>query len=745
MIAYGPAGEVVELTDRIDSDGKLSWRVPDGDGNWTVYTLAMRLTGERVKRPGPGGEGLNINPYIRRSVNSFLESFGTRIDKLPAQGLRATFHDSFEYEGSWCDDFLTQFRRRRGYPLEHHLPALDGKGESEEVARVKSDYRETISDLVLSELIEPWAAWAHSRRQVARNQAHGSPGNWLDLYAAADIPETESFGRLEGGDGHLLMFKFASSAAHVAGRQLVSSETATWLDEHFTETLAKVKQIIDRQFLAGVNHTIYHGTAYSPADAAWPGWLFYASSQLNPQNPIWRDFPALNRYVARCQSLLQAGTPDNDVLVYWPLHDFWHNSRGMREAIRVHNADRWFHGTQLGARPSGWMQKDLRSIMCLIGCCRRAKWRTGRIVAPGSSYSAILVPHAKYMPAATLEKLRSLAEGGGTIIFWEDLPTSPPGLTNEQHEREFDEARSAMTKALARTNFDEAVSEPLGSGRVIAGKNLEDVFGSAGVRRESFRKEAGIQFIRRRLPDGLCYFLYNNGEQPFDDWITFSHRFGSVALMDPMTGEIGMATSKDGQQIRLQLAPAQSMIVRMFDAEISGIAWHYLSPAADAMPIEGGWNIEFIAGGPTLPTAVSRRDLVSWTTFDPPNTEAFAGTAAYSVKFDRPPQETDRYLLDLGDVRDSARVILNGQEIATLINSPYRVAIGPLRPEGNELRVEVSNVPANRIRDLDRRGFRWRIFHDINLVNINYRPFDASNWPLRDAGLLGRVTLQPLQ
>jgi hypothetical protein len=29
-------------------------------------------------------------------------------------------------------------------------------------------------------------------------------------------------------------------------------------------------------------------------------------------------------------------------------------------------------------------------------------------------------------------------------------------------------------------------------------------------------------------------------------------------------------------------------------------------------------------------------------------------------------------------------------------------------------------------------------------VNINYRPFDASNWPLTDSGLLGPVILTPV-
>ena len=77
------------------------------------------------------------------------------------------------------------------------------------------------------------------------------------------------------------------------------------------------------RFVAGVNHVFYHGTCYSPDEASWPGWLFYASFEMNPRNSIWRDVPTLNAYVARCQSVLQSGRPDNDILLYWPIHDFW--------------------------------------------------------------------------------------------------------------------------------------------------------------------------------------------------------------------------------------------------------------------------------------------------------------------------------------------------------------------------------------------------------------------------------------
>jgi hypothetical protein len=102
------------------------------------------------------------------------------------------------------------------------------------------------------------------------------------------------------------------------------------------------------------------------------------------------------------------------------------------------------------------------------------------------------------------------------------------------------------------------------------------------------------------------------------------------------------------------------------------------------------------------------------------------------------------WALDLGDVRDSARVRLNGEDIITAWSVPFVVQLGSrVKPGRNVLELEVTNLAANRIRDMDRRGVPWKIMRDINIVDINYRPFDASNWPLTDSGLLGPVTIAP--
>ncbi|TWT88611.1 hypothetical protein Mal64_20960 [Pseudobythopirellula maris] len=726
VVAYGADGKTIDLTDRLSDEGVLEWTVPAG-GSWRVAAVGMRLSGERVKRAGPGGSGLNINPYSRRSVENFLAAFGESVDKLPEGKIRASFHDSYEYNGSWSDDFLQEFQERRGYPLEQHLLELSGESDDlDAVARVRCDYRETMSDLVRDALIKPWIEWSHSKGQLARNQAHGSPGNWLDLYAMADIPETESFGRLEGGDGRPALFRFASSAAHLAGRRLVSSETATWLAEHFTVDLGQVKEIVDRQLISGINHIIYHGTAYSPEDASWPGWVFYASTQLNPQNPLWRDFPALNKYVGRCQSLLQAGEPDNDLLVYWPVHDAWStgaenaHAGNLRMPLTVHNAHVWLFKKPIG-KASEWLDAngyayDFVSDALLEGC--RAE--EGEIVAAGGSYQAVLVPHAELMPTATLNKLAKLSAAGCKVLFLEAKPTSPPGFMPTGEQEVFDAVLAKLSDAP--TSAD-----------------LASLLGDAGVRREPFVAGSGLQFVRRELADGPCYFLANQGEEAFDGAIELSSPCESAVLMDPVTGEIGAAKIASGQ-VAVQLEPGETAFVRPGAA--CDEDWVYRDAEQAPEPIDGEWRVEFAAGGPALPDSYTTATLDSWTG-QGGDAERFAGTAAYTTTFDAPAGE-ETFDLDLGEVADSARLVLNGEDLGVRFASPFRWRVAGLKPTGNELRVEVTNVASNRVRDLDRRGVEWRIFKDINFVTINYKPFDASDWPVRDAGLLGPVTLTPI-
>jgi hypothetical protein len=739
LTAIGDQGQSVDLLGRLAADGHIDWTAPDG--SWRVYAVAQQPT-SRVKRAAPGGEGYMLNPLYDEALRHYLERFEQAFAEYDGLKPRAMYHDSFEYRVNWSPNLLDQFSRRRGYRLQEELPSLFGKETTDRVARVKSDYRETMSDMLIEDSLPLWTAWCREHGFLTRNQAHGSPGNLLDLYELADIPETEMFNK----DRRPVVAKFASSAAHVTGRNLVASESGTWLMEHFTETLAEIKYLLDDLFLAGVNHVIFHGTCYSPDEVAWPGWLFYASTEMNPRNPVWRDVPALASYITRCQSVLQAGRPDNDVLVYWPIYDNWHDPAGLQMNFSVHGAG-WCIDKPIGQLAQRLYQRGFAFDYISDRQLRNARTDGDAVLVPGGTYRAVVVPACDRMPIDTLQQLLSLAEKGATVIFESHLPSDVPGLHDLEHrQRRLRELLDSLTPAESAPGLQVAKR---GSGRVLIGE-CEPALGAAGVVRETLTDTAGLLCVRRALDEGRYYFLANRGGQPLDGWIPLSCAAESVVAMNPLTGQIGRAeirgASENRIEVRLQLQPGESVILRTGPQQVPAEpTWHCWRNAGQPTEITGIWQLQFTAGGPELPPPVTVQQLISWTDLPGAEMQRFAGTARYSIEFRRPASGTDTWFLHLGRVCQSARVRLNGRDLGTVICPPFRLPATGLKPEGNTLEVEVTNVAANRIRFLDQEKIPWRNFHDINLVNMDYKPFDASTWPLTPSGLLGPVTLEPVE
>jgi hypothetical protein len=261
--------------------------------------------------------------------------------------------------------------------------------------------------------------------------------------------------------------------------------------------------------------------------------------------------------------------------------------------------------------------------------------------------------------------------------------------------------------------------------------------------------QTGLMCIRRKVADGEYYFIANRGDKRIDGWIPIASETRSAVLMNPLNGETGVAASRatgtDSAEIYLQLEPGESVIARILaHRTVQGAKWNDWKTDGDSVELKGTWSVKFVKGGPELPAPFTTGQLASWTKLGDTNAQRFAGSAVYTLKFDAPAKTSDHYRLDLGKVCQSARVRLNGRDLGTLITPPFCIEVENLKPKENVLEVEVTNVSANRIRDLDRRGVNWKYFHDINFVDINYHRFDASNWPLTDSGLLGPVTLTPL-
>lgn len=756
--------EAARLGLRVDMATGTGWPfggagVSAADGSSSLVLLEGKLTGKptvmKVKRAAPGAEGLALDPYstaaLDRYLRPFSKAFAGPARPSSSEGLRAQFHDSFEYyNASWTAALPDAFQKMHGYDIQSYAAAFGGEPspplDDDTLSRVKGDYRRTLAKLHL-DYVNAWVKWAHEEEFQARNQAHGAPGNLLDLYGAADIPETESFGLTElpivglRGDPvgvsidpdppWVTIGRFASSAAHVMGRPLTSSETLTWLRENYRESPAAAKPQLDRLFAAGINHIFYHGTVYSPADAEWPGWFFYASTQLTPSNPLWEDFGAMHAYVTRVQSVLQAGAPDNDILLYWPFDDMVDHSAGLMEQYGVHE-NKWLTESSAGRMAAKLQQAGYAFDFVSDAQLMRLKVAGRTFIAPGGGrYRAIVVPGTRRMAVETLTQLRELAKRTGRVII-ESLPQDVPGHSRlEARRTEFRGLATAPALKLA-----------------VAGDDVVTALMKHNVPQEQAAL-AGLVHIRRARKDGFDYFFANLTAKAFDGWLPLGTSGESAMILDPLTGRAGAATVKrEGgtSQVYLQIASGESTLVRTNRAKASQTAqpWRYTKPGAEGIALQGEWSLEFIKGGPVLPAPARMKTLSSWTSLDDAEAKRFAGTARYRVEFDAPARQADAWDLDLGDVRETARVTLNGKRLATAWSLPFKVRLEGLKARGNVLEIEVTNLPANRIRDLDMRKVPWKNMRDINLVSVKYRPFDAAAWEVEPAGLLGPVTLVPL-
>jgi hypothetical protein len=380
----------------------------------------------------------------------------------------------------------------------------------------------------------------------------------------------------------------------------------------------------------------------------------------------------------------------------------------------------------------------------------------------GNPYRAIVIPPCKYMPVDTLRRLVDLARAGATVIFAGDVPNDVPGFANLDARRA--ELRSLIAQILTSggsENPQVAKRAKVGEGTIFlrpnpdspAALSLSYLLGAAGIARESMADD-GILCIRRARDGGTDYFLVNTGVNPIEKWVRLSRPASSAVLLDPLVADrMGVAATRPqshGISVFLQMQPGQSYILRTYSGSApSGPAWHYLRPAAElARTLGGDWNVHFVEGGPVLPRDFRTFHLGTWTVGDDPEAKRFAGTACYSLKFVVPPgaRDAQEWRLDLGRVDESARVRVNGQSVATLWSAPFEVEIGRfLQPGENFLEIEVTNVAANRIRDLDIRHVNWKSFYEINFVNRDYHPFDASTWPIRESGLIGPVILTPME
>lgn len=675
-----------------------------------VIALYESRTRQMVKRAAPGGEGYVIDHFDSTAVAHYLAHIDSAFTASGTPFPHTFFNDSYEvYGANWTPTLLTEFENMHGYKLQDKFPEfLDGD------AIVVSDYRETLGEMLLHNFTKQWTAWAHKHGAITRNQAHGSPANLIDCYAAVDIPEIEGFGLTDFGIkvlrkdpgktrpnfSDLSMLKYAPSAAHITGKKYTSSETFTWLTEHFRTSLSQMKPDMDLMFCAGVNHMFFHGTAYSPKNDPWPGWKFYASIDMSPTNSIWRDAPELMKYITHCQTYLQWGQPDNDFLVYLPVRDMWRtNTKKWLMMFDIHSMAKKapeFIKCILDIDKAGF-DCDYISDQYLRSCT----YKNGMIeTAAGTRYKALVIPGNNIMPSDVIQHISQLKAQGAKII------------------------KGDNTEAMAKA------ANP-----------------------EMMRKLYGLKLIRRSNKYGHHYFIANLTDHDIKAQVPIATGENAALWYNPMNGSYHAAVINDRGELAINLKSGESRI--LLSAQKESAPWlqdkQLRMAKTEPQTIDKGesidltantWKLSFTEEAPKVEETFSLKGLKTWESLSD-KAQVTMGTGVYETTFELSKEQAKKqWSIDLGDVRESARVYINGHYIGCAWAVPYILHCKDALSKGkNTIRIEVTNLPANRIAALDREGVKWRKMKEINVVDINYKKTTYDKWEPVPSGLNSTVKL----
>jgi len=760
--------KIVDLTDRLQSDGRIKWDVPSG--NWTIMRFGRRNNGATT-RPAPmPGFGFECDKLDAQAFDAhFDEYIGKLLDKVGRRaksgGWTMLHIDSWEMGSqNWTGRFREEFRKRRGYDLLKYLPTYTGRivGSLEKSERFLWDMRLTAQELVLEN---------HAGRLKELGRKYGlklsiepydmNPTSDLVLGGIADVPMCEFWSQGYGFDSSFSCFE-ATSIGHTLGRSVVAAESFTADHrEAWKQYPAVMKNQGDWAFCTGINRLVYHTFAHKPFGRR-PGMAMGPYGVHWDRGQTWWPMAAAyHRYITRCQYILRQGQTVADVCYLIP-EGAPHVFRPPASALDGKGCIRDRRGYNFdGCAPDALL--NLASV------------DNGRVIFPGGAgYQLLVLPSFDTMAPKLLRKIKTLIESGATVVG-EPPKKSPSLMDYPKCDREVAE----LSAYIWGTNEipDTIVKRKVGEGQVVWGGKLRvdhsvvnkqksseqanhfaelypDYDSTAGLLAEmglkpDFEADGSIRYTHRRAGEMDIYFVANRTAEIVETDCTFRVAGRQVKLWDPLTGAIRNLPEykENGKRtiIPMRFEPYQSFFI-VFKKEASrknpkSEKNENFPQVIPIVELEGPWEVSF---DPTMggPEQVSFPTLTDWSKHSEPGIRYYSGLATYRKDFNLTEGldlDKDRIMLELGEVHSMARIKLNGTDLGVLWCAPWRVDINDaLRKKGNRLEIEVANLWPNRLigdkTPSQKQKFTW----------TTYNPYTADS-PLLPSGLLGPVKISRLK
>jgi alpha-L-rhamnosidase len=733
------ADSVQELTDIKDGVVRLT-SIPDGTHE-ALFFISSR-TGMQVKRPAVGGEGFVLDHLNRAATDAYLKNVGDRL--MSAFGRNkpyAIFCDSLEvYNQDWSSDFLEEFQRRRGYDLKPHLPWLvDDFGRGTKALR--RDWGKTLTELLNERFLAPMQEWSKRNGVLFRIQDYGVPSAALSSNAFADISEGE------GAQWKVVRAaRWASSANHIYGRNITSSETWTWLHSpSLRATPLDIKAEADIHFLQGINQLIGHGWPYTPPSVEYPGWRFYAAAVFNEKNPWWIVMPDVAKYLQRVSFMMRAGEPANDVAVYLPNDDGWAEmSPGnphLIEVLREHVGPDLLPAIFAAGYNVDFFDDDsFRQV---------GKIENGALVFGKNKYRVIILPNVETIPVDTYRKFQEFARANGVLIATKRTPSQAPGFraTSEDHQQIAGITKGLFESTTPVAHLVQREYEDLG--RTLNRLTEPDVEFPLG--------SSDVAFVHRRTEDAEIYFIVNTSNNARSVNAKFRVTRLRPEWWNPFDGSVRTAVKEwdglESESVRIDLEPYGSRLLVFSKRSLTSSGSESL---AETSPIDlsSRWRVSIGTAPPS-----QWEKLRSWTADEA--TRYFSGVATYEKDVMIPAallQQSSSLRLDFGlgipltpqslrngmqawlesPVREAAVVYVNDVRAGAVWCPPYSVEVRKfLRPGLNKIRIVVANTAMNYM--------AGHSLPDYRLLNLRYgerfQPQDMDKIQALPSGILGPVRL----
>ncbi|MHB8898635.1 MAG: glycosyl hydrolase [Thermoguttaceae bacterium] len=793
---------------------RLDWRPPDG--SWMVVRFGHYVDPRAHTKCTGGGRWLEIDPLRADAMDRhFAATAGVLIGDVgehAGKTLQYLHIDSGEIgKPDWTPAFREEFTRRRGYDPFPCLAARAGitVDTPEVTRRFNEDYERTLGDLMVDNYYGRLAELARRHGLGTHCEAAGFQKPCVDALqalAANDICMSEFWVRRSTpGDSYIHQLaeqqlrnhdgvRTAAAAAHTYGRKIVMAEAYTVMNRppgfpNYDKDPWSLKDTGDRAFCAGMNRTMLCFMVHQPDETSLPGYEWpQVGTEFNRHVTWWTMGQPWLTYLARCQSLLQAGDFAADVAWFpgeW-VPDYvparWARKPALPEGYDCDTLNANVLCRAANVSPDGRLQLESGMSYRYLVLDRAGRWTQlppeemfpsthGSPSANHPDPTAVQphTPEPLALSPPTLDRIRSLVEQGMTLVGPPQLRAV--GLSNYP---EGDAQVNRLADALWGASPGPAGQRRVGRGRVLWGKSLDEVFAAdrllpdlqihetAGPDSGSPQTLNGIpnpagsfDWIHRRIGGADVYFIANLRSVEAQARFTFRVARRTPELWDAVTGLIRplsdcTTTGDHRTEIAMKFAPRQSFFVVFArdkdDATREGARKgnnENFPHARRLMELTGPWDLQFDLRWfyPDDGTRGNVRldQLTDWTQCPQDPIRHYSGTATYRKTFDLPdtpvPLGLSPLYLDLGVVKNLARVRLNGHDLGVVWTAPWRVEIGKVvTKKQNSLEIEVVNLWPNRL--IGDAGLPPQ--ERLTRTNI---PGIRPTMPLLPSGLLGPATI----